>query len=29
MLLRKPTSIQLKPEDDYIEYEEFKNKLDM
>lgn len=29
MLLRKPTAIQLKPEDDYIEYEEFKSKQEM
>ena len=29
MLLRKPTMIQLKPEDDYTEYEEFKNKQDL
>lgn len=26
MLLRKPTSISLKPEDDYLEYEEFKSR---
>lgn len=28
MLIRKPTLIVLKPEDDYLEYEEFKNKQD-
>jgi hypothetical protein len=29
MLLRKPTAIQLKPEDDYSEYEEFMKRTEM
>lgn len=26
MIIRKPTTITLKPEDDYAEYEEFKKR---
>ena len=29
MLLRKPTAIQLKPEDDYSEYEEFTKRQEV
>ncbi len=27
MMIRKPTKIELKPEDDFYEYEEYKRKL--
>ena len=27
MIIRKPTRVELKPEDDLYEYEEFKKKL--
>ena len=27
MIIRKPTTVELKPEDDLYEYEEYKRKL--